>query len=615
MAKKTKKKEQQDLPPTQGMPKPEEVREPVFSDTMWWVSSALVVAVAAFLRFFWLGLKPLHHDEGVNGFFLTNLIRDGIYRYDPSNYHGPTLYYISLVFAKWLGLETVPVRMSMAIFGVLMVVLALFLSRYIGRAGALFAALFLSLSPGMVYISRYFIHEILFVFLALAVVVAVVYFIDREKAGPFAYFWMALLMLISFYPTTLNMAAAAGEDSDTTYYFVAGLLLVVSMVLIGFVLRMLQTWRAGRPIYFILAAASAALMFATKETAFITLGTMSIAVGCIWIWRRIYPKVAGRPAAEDERGDKALTWANFQEAVGTGIDRVLLLLAGVFTFLYLNVLFFSSYFTYGDGMSKAIEAYSFWTKTGSSDHTQNGPWAYLKWGMELEAPIFLLAGVGVVIAFALGRHRLAMFAGLWAVGLLMAYSIIPYKTPWLMLSFLLPMCIAAGYAINELATMKQQAAKGVAVVLAAGASIVLAYQTYDLNFVRYDDNDAAYIYAHTKREFHDLMDEIERFSDFSGKGKAAAVDVISPDYWPMVWYTRDRPNVIFQARPVEPRGSEMIVAKKGQQDAEVIKRYSAQYAYVGSYGLRPGVDLVLLVRKDLIGPDGQELYRLNTIKP
>jgi hypothetical protein len=43
----------------------------------------------------------------------------------------------------------------------------------------------------------------------------------------------------------------------------------------------------------------------------------------------------------------------------------------------------------------------------------------------------------------------------------------------------------------------------------------------------------------------------------------------------------------------------MIVAKKGDQDAEVMRRYSANYDYYASYHLRSGVDLVLLVRKDL----------------
>jgi hypothetical protein len=47
---------------------------------------------------------------------------------------------------------------------------------------------------------------------------------------------------------------------------------------------------------------------------------------------------------------------------------------------------------------------------------------------------------------------------------------------------------------------------------------------------------------------------------------------------------------------------------------DVIRRYSANYEYVGIYDLRPGVELVLMVRKDLAGSDGKELYRLNELK-
>src|SRR3954462_11475395 len=100
------------------------------NDRVWIVLAALVTIVAAALRFVDLALKPLHHDEGVNGFFLTNLVRDGVYKYDPANYHGPTLYYLTLPFVEFFGLKTVPIRISVAIWGVLMVVLVLYLRNY-----------------------------------------------------------------------------------------------------------------------------------------------------------------------------------------------------------------------------------------------------------------------------------------------------------------------------------------------------------------------------------------------------------------------------------------------------------------------------------------------------
>ena len=91
-----------------------EEQSPKTKDLLWLLNCLLITAVAVFLRFFWLELKPLHHDEGVNGYFLTALFREGNYKYDPTNYHGPDLYYISLAFSKVFGLNTWSVRASVA---------------------------------------------------------------------------------------------------------------------------------------------------------------------------------------------------------------------------------------------------------------------------------------------------------------------------------------------------------------------------------------------------------------------------------------------------------------------------------------------------------------------
>ena len=55
------------------------------------VAFLLAVAAAIFLRFHLLEIKPLHHDEGVNSYFLLNLAEHWNYKYDPTNYHGPSL--------------------------------------------------------------------------------------------------------------------------------------------------------------------------------------------------------------------------------------------------------------------------------------------------------------------------------------------------------------------------------------------------------------------------------------------------------------------------------------------------------------------------------------------
>jgi uncharacterized protein (TIGR03663 family) len=305
-----------------------------------------------------------------------------------------------------------------------------------------------------------------------------------------------------------------------------------------------------------------------------------------------------------------LTWSNFTSAIGGQSGAILIIAAVAVVFIYVNVLFFSSFFTYREGISKAIEAYAIWTKTGNKDHTQNGYFGYVKWGLKVESAIMIFSALGTLIALLRMRHRFAIFTALWAFGLFAAYTIIPYKTPWLALSFLLPMCMIAGYALGELVTSAKNVLRVSGVALATVGFAVTAYQAYQSNFVRYDDEEMSYVYAHTRRGFLDMISKIEQVAARSDRGKDATIEIVSPDYWPMTWYMNDYSHANFFGSFVDANTSEMIVAKKDQQDVEVIRRYSSHYKYIDVYPLRPGVNLVLLVRNDLAGTDGKELYKI-----
>ncbi len=577
-------------------------------DVPWIVGCSMVTAIAIFLRFWQLELKPLHHDEGVNGFFLTNLFREGVYKYDPANYHGPDLYYVALAFSKIFGLNTISIRASVAIFGVLTVVLALFLKNYLGKIGSLAAALFLALSPGMVFISRYFIHELLFVFFSFGIVVAVLYFVEKRKAGAWAIASMTFLMLICFLPTALNLTNLFGTENTLMVWAVRVALFAIEAILVFLIMRMLLAWNDGRPVYLLLAAASAAMLFATKETAFITIGTILAAVVCVWLWRKIYAAMIGEAGANDIEPVE-LTWTNFRSQIGDRNDILLIGIAAFFVFAFVGILFFSSFFTYPEGIKKAFEAYAIWTKTGSKDHTQNGMVAYFKWLGKIESPILILSAAGALIALFKARHRFAMFAAFWAFGLLAAYTIIPYKTPWLALSFILPMCLVAGYGINELIASRSFAVKLLGVIVTATAVLILGFQTYELNFLKYDDDSMPYVYAHTQRGFLDMIRKIEYYGEKSGQGKDASVEIISPDYWPMPWYMREYPKAIFHGKLIDANSSEMLIASEAQKD-ELEDRYAAHYKYDGTFPLRPGVKLYLLVRRDLADADAREISEI-----
>ena len=124
----------------------------------------------------------------MNGWFLLNLVRPPhTYRYDPANYHGPTLYYLAWASSALFGLTTFSLRLVPALCGLLTIALILPLRRQLGDIGTLAAMALLTLSPGAVFQSRYFIHESILVCATLGLVVGVSglppWKLDARRAG------------------------------------------------------------------------------------------------------------------------------------------------------------------------------------------------------------------------------------------------------------------------------------------------------------------------------------------------------------------------------------------------------------------------------------------------
>jgi uncharacterized protein (TIGR03663 family) len=137
----------------------------------WFVAAFLMVTVLGFvLRTPELTLRPLHNDEGVNAMKFRGLYVHHRYKYDPNEFHGPTLPYFTLP-AAWLGgasdlnentealFRSVPVA-----FGLGLILLLWPLSGDLGWKQTLWAALFTAISPAMTYYSRDYIHEMLLTF-------------------------------------------------------------------------------------------------------------------------------------------------------------------------------------------------------------------------------------------------------------------------------------------------------------------------------------------------------------------------------------------------------------------------------------------------------------------
>ena len=288
---------------------------------------------------------------------------------------------------------------------------------------------------------------------------------------------------------------------------------------------------------------------------------------------------------------------------------VLLAIYAAALFILLNVLFYSSFFTNWPGVKGSLAALKVWSRTGTSEFHGKPFDTYLKWLVQEEVPILLLATAGAAVAL-LGRqvNRFAVFAGAWAFGILAAYSLIPYKTPWLMLSFVVPMAIICGYAVQTLSGLSWGAwkAPGPAFAAAGLALTLLAYQSVVLNFREYDNDQYPYVYTHSHREMLTLVSEVERLERLAGTTQIG-VSVASPEYWPLPWYFRDNPRVGFAgtvSQTYDPNDVPLVIARasadpKEDQVEKLRPTLEANYQQVGIYTLRPGVRLALFARNDL----------------
>jgi len=516
----------------------------------WFVLIAFgILLVAAAFRLPELGLNPFHHDEGVNGFFTTNLVRDGIYRYDPANYHGPTLYYSALVSEILFGLTTEAMRLVPVVFGIALVGLVLPLRRYLGSIAVLVAAALLAVSPGAVYVSRYFIHETLVVAFTAGLFAAGLFYLERREAK----------------------------------YLLAG-------------------------------AVAAALLFTTKETAVITVGVLLIAVGVANLYLRLRSEAGTAPAGRQPAGTPGRepraesVWINGVEYRPAKATRVRgggssdwLAIPGehlggaAVVFLVIYILLFSSFFTnFPKGLADSMAAYLFWFQHG--DATQIQPvYRYLQWMIPIEAPILILGVVGGLIAAIRMVSRLWVIIGLWALGITLAFSIIQYKTPWIMLNMLLPLALLAGLAVSVL--WRSPRLRLAAPVVLGVTVLFSGFFTIDLNFNRYDDEAYPYVYVHSTRSMLDLVDEIEATAARAGTGTETGVVIMSPDYWPLPWYFRDYPKAGFFGSIVDT--DEAMIVANVNQEPELTPTIESQYDRTGTYNLRPGVDLVLFVRSDI----------------
>lgn len=157
----------------------------VNTETLAWL---LLIVLAAVLRFVDVGARAMSHDESLHTLYSYYLYDNGKYEHNPMM-HGPFLFHAN-AFAYFLfGDNDTSARFFPVITGVAMVALTWAFRRYIGRAGALVAGVLITISPSLLFHSRYIRDDIYIAFCLMLWIYGAFRYLDTRQRR-----WLVLIM-------------------------------------------------------------------------------------------------------------------------------------------------------------------------------------------------------------------------------------------------------------------------------------------------------------------------------------------------------------------------------------------------------------------------------------
>jgi uncharacterized protein (TIGR03663 family) len=355
----------------------------------------MILAAAAFLRFFLLGIKPPHFDEGINGWFVDQVVKNGFYRYDPTNYHGPLHFYVLLV-SEWLfGRNVWALRLPVVLVSIGCVWLTLKFEPLVGRHVSRLAALAMAISPGCVFYGRYSIHE---VWLALFSILFILGLLGLWKFGTANYLWC----------TGTGVAGMILTKETYIIHLSCALLALVVLWFWNEFLEMCERFAQPRS-----ATPGSAVDRWTRTARWF----MSFA----------------QPVRDARAVPQRWHIVDLAFVVATGAAVI--------------VFFYSGTFFHWSGVKDLYQAYFAWFATGHQGHGHEKPWYY--W-VGLLAHYEYAALVGLLLClFAQRFNTYALrYISVYAVGTLAAYSIVNYKTPWCIISITWPFFLTFGAMLS-----------------------------------------------------------------------------------------------------------------------------------------------------------------------
>jgi uncharacterized protein (TIGR03663 family) len=527
---------------------------------------AAAVLAGVFFRTVRLDLRPMHHDEANQAVKFGGLLEEGEYRYDPDDHHGPTLYYLTLPFARiagrttLAGLDETVLRLVPALFGVGIILLLLLFKGAMPREALAAAGLLVAVSPAMTYYSRFYIQETLLVFFLVG-------------AAGCAWRWHAAAREPEW---TGGRIFGPAEEAPAPRPKAAA------------------AWAAGAGFF-------CGLMYATKETSVILFGAAGGALILVGLLERKKKKRGGRLARHVSPG--------FGYAAAFG--------AAAFAPAWL---LYTSFLENRGGFVDSLLAFGGYLERASGGTIHDHPWHFyfstLIWSRTGAGPVWsegfviALAAAGAFTALGAVKAgdadtRFSRALLFFTLGAAAVYSVIPYKTPWNLLPFFMGLILLAGNGTAVMMRISRfLAVRALVVALLAPGFVNLGLQAWRANDVYSADPRNPYVYAQTVPDFLKLVKRVDDIAEVSTDGRRMLIMVVAPpeETWPLPWSLREYERVGYWTDTAAVAGIDIPNAPfviAGLDAAEELG-YSLEDTHQAEfYGLRPEVHLVIFIRRDL----------------
>ena len=528
-------------------------------DRVVWIVLA-IVAVAAALRFWDLGLKAIHHDESLHATYSWYFSRLApIYKHDPLM-HGPFQFHAMALVFKLFGDSDYTARIPAALADTALVATPLLLRRWLGSVGTVAAAVFLCVSPAVLYYSRFAREDIYIGLWTVLMFIGVWRYRDDGRDR-----WLVL--------TAAGLALSFATKESA--YLTAAILLLYTDITLTFALldqRGTRGWDRLRegillaPVAWLIVAlwgGTTSLRERLRFTSIPREGDLLIVIGILTL-----PQLAAAVELPLMRMGIEVTGA--LEVRVRVISISLLLAAAMMTGMFWDTrrwaivslvfygitipLFTTEFTNFRGGITSDLwGALDYWIEQQGVRRGEQ-PWFYYLMMLPIYEFVTLIpALIGGWWLLERG-NRFAALLVTWFAGTFIALTYAGEKMPWLVVHLAIPLALLAALTVNEgVAWIRAHrgSMRATAIApLAAGIGVLLlglsVRNALGVSFGHPDTPVEPLIYTQTAPDVPKLSKRIhELAAQQPDKRLTVIVDDAEGASWPWAWYLRDIQGVTY----------------------------------------------------------------------